>query len=453
MVSGATTAITRRTNMRKAFLAPWHPLVRDIWLYSIALAQHATDVAVHLGSLVVTHHHVDVTPSKDNLPEFTRRLHHDMSCALNTLLSNERYDSPRELWDGRRPHYMRLMDEAAQASHLVYEHINPVAAGLVDRPEHMPDFAFGFGLWKTGFIEIERPPLFFSDDCPKCLRLCVTPPPLLLRAFGGDVERLVYHMGKLSEHAIQSVRRARNRPVAGAKKVSRIHPWSEPRTMRESGGQKRPTFRFGARGIVTIATEAECAREVRAFRERYRETFEARRGGDLEPVYPFGTYQMRAIHRAPTEPLPPLDAIVARPGPLLSDIYAELERQQVSREEALASSAALTDSVREAFANEAAEIEQATAFSFLDEVPVRYSAAQFEGKSAEGKSAEGKSDAEVGPSEQAATETRAASVVVRHRFDRRTPVHKDAARRVVVLRDVRRGRPRRTDRHGNDPPV
>jgi hypothetical protein len=285
--------------------------------------------------------------------------------------------------------------------------------------------------------------VFFSKDRPERLRLYVTPPPLLFRAFGGDMERLVYHMEKLSEHAMQSVRRARKRPVAGAKKVLRIHPWSEPSTLRESGGKKRPTFRIGARGIVAIETEIECAREVRAFRERYRETFEARRGGDLDPTYPFGTYQMRAIHRAPTDSLPPLDAIVARPGPLLADISAELDRHPLPREEAFAISAALTDSVHEAFVEEAAEIEEHNAFSLLDEVPVRYAPGQAESQGAQ---------AEAGVT-QGATGTPAASVVVRHRFDRRTPVDKHSARRVVVLRDARRGRPRRTDRHGNDPPA
>jgi hypothetical protein len=38
VVSGATTALVRRTTMRKAFLAPWDPMVEDLWLYSLAYA-------------------------------------------------------------------------------------------------------------------------------------------------------------------------------------------------------------------------------------------------------------------------------------------------------------------------------------------------------------------------------------------------------------------------------
>ena len=148
IVAGATTAISRRTTLRKAFLSPWGPMVRQIWLYALADAQHETDVAVHHGICVVNHHHLTVTPTHANLPKFSQRLDRDISCALNTLLIERRYDAPRELFDGRQPHYMRLCDAQAQSSQLVYEHNNCVAAGLVQRPEHMPDYTFDFDLWK-----------------------------------------------------------------------------------------------------------------------------------------------------------------------------------------------------------------------------------------------------------------------------------------------------------------
>jgi hypothetical protein len=101
-VSGATTALVRRTTMRKAFLAPWDPMVEQMWLYSLADAQRETGVEVHFSGLFITHHHSDVTPTRSNLPEFTRRFHRDMSCGLHTLLCARKYDAPRELFDDRR---------------------------------------------------------------------------------------------------------------------------------------------------------------------------------------------------------------------------------------------------------------------------------------------------------------------------------------------------------------
>ena len=268
IVAGATTAITRRTTLRKAFLGPWDPVVQQCWLYALADAQRHTGVAIHHGVLVVNHEHLTVTPSQDNLPEFVRRLHRDVSCALNTLLIAHRYDAPRELFDPRAPHCQRLCDHAAQAIRLVYDHVNCVAAGLVERPEHMPGFVFDFSLWRRGYLDVRRPEVFFSQDervRPEVIRMQVTPPPLLYEAFDGDMEKLVYWMTRLSVEATQRVRTARTRPALGARAVTRLHPWSEPRSLREPGGRRIPSFSIGASGAeghrgASCATSRRTAR-------------------------------------------------------------------------------------------------------------------------------------------------------------------------------------------------
>jgi hypothetical protein len=290
IVPGATTAITRRTTLRKAFLAPWHPLVRDIIVFALAVRQQEHEVEIHHGKVVMNHFHLSGTPTRPNLPEYMRDVDRDISCALNVLLAREGYDAPGELWDGREPHYMRLLDEGAQMSQLVYEELNCLAAGLVDRPEHMPDNVFDFGLWKTGYIEVERPPVYFGKNRPKVARLYVTPPPLLYRAFDGDIDRLVHHMQRLTDEGARAIRAARTRPVLGAKAVRRTHPWSEPRTLREAGGARVPTFRIGARGIVGRKLHVEAARETTWFRRTHDEVRLARRDGDLTRVFPHGTY-------------------------------------------------------------------------------------------------------------------------------------------------------------------
>jgi hypothetical protein len=431
IVSGATTAITRRCAFRKAFLAPWDPRVKEAWLYSLAFAQEVTGVAIHHGQLVVNHEHLDTTPSSDNLPVFTHLVHRDMSCALNTLLAENRYDAPRELWDGREPHYMRLLDAQAQASQLVYEHLNTVAAGLVERPEHMPDFVFDFGLWKTGSITVRRPDFYFSKDRPETLELLVTPPPLLYAAFGGDMERLVYYMEKLCESGLSALRRERTRPVVGVRRVLRIHPWAEPRTLRERGGERVPSFRVGARGIVGVQREVACVREVHGFRRRHAEVRIARRDGDSAAVYPFGTYEAPLVQGAPVEGEPASDAIVCRPGPLLCDVRAELERARTARSLVQERTQALCTEVEAAFREEAAAIVAHTAIE-LD--PPRH-----------GRGAVHAAD------EAATSDGERPTVVVQHRFDE--PIAAGAADRLVTLRDRRRGRPRKDNRHGTDPPV
>jgi hypothetical protein len=434
--------------MRKAFLAPWHPGVQQAWLYSMALAQRHTDVAVHHAADVITHHHVTVTPEHENLPHFLQIFHHETSCALNTLLARERYDQPGELFDKRSSHLMRLCDEPAQCTHLAYERLNTTAAGLVARPEHMPGLVFDFGLWKAGYIEVPRPDFYFSKRQPEVLRLEVTPPPLLYRAFGGDMDKLVYSMERLVEQGLRELRAKRKSEPLGARRITRLHPWSEPRTLRETRGQRVPTFRIGARGIVGQQQHIEAALETRAFRQEHREVRLARAAGDDEREAPYGTYLMRVRHGAPMAPPPePFAAIVTRPGPTLRDVQAELEAQAARgvapvRQEP---SFELMEQSGQALRDEAEALcEHASDCMDFRSPPRAVSSPTPLAVSDEGVRQ---------PDEAAADPERSAASVVRHRFDRPDHEGRDrASRRVVTLRDRRMGRRHRV-RHGNDPPA
>jgi len=438
IVPGATIALTRRTTLRKAFLSPWHPLVKDVWLYSLAHAQHERSVAVHHGTLVINHEHLMVTPEHDNLPQFTELLHREVSKGLNTLLTQERYDSPRELFDGREPHYMRLLDSAAQASHLVYQDNNCVAAGLVKRAEHMPGRAFDFDLWKRGYIDVQRPSVYFSENRPDVLRLYVTPPPLLFAAFGGDLDRLIYHMKRLAEHGARELRAAMRKAPLGARGVLRIHPWNEPRSLRESGGERVPTFKVGAFDIAGRQGRIQCARETRLFRHEYKEARLARKAGDMAAVFPYGTYGMRMHHDVLVATEPYDGALLTQPGPTLDDVMAELnmERGAPLSEEAVQ----LLDDVREALAEEATDL--------CEEAQVNFDQSN--------KAAIDVNTAHHGVAVDAdnITDSARSRVTVRHRFDKREFGMQDS-RRIVTLRDKRRGRPPGTQisEGGSDPPA
>ena len=429
IVSGATSAIVRRTTLRKAFLGPWHSLVKEIWLYSLADAQAHTHVDVHSTRLVITHHHTCVTPEGNGLPDFMRRVHRDTSCAINTLLARERYDAPGEVFDDRSAHVMRLLDAPAQMTQLAYEQNNCVAAGLVSRPDHMPDHVFDFDLWKSDGIVVKRPPLYFDPSRPSELLLKFTPPPLLLREFDGDLDRLVYAMKRLSDHAGQQLREARRgRPPLGAQAVRRLHPWSEPRTLRERRGKRVPTFRIGARGIDGCVAAACAAAETKQFRIDNREARVARKAGDVSAVFPFGTYGVVMHHNAPVHAQPKDTAFVTKPGPLLADVMRECEEERSSHERQAAreGSIALSDDAHLALVEEAATLVADDEMTF--DTLVR-----------------GDSSAKA-----PATAGERARAVVQHRFGRIKNEPDTAPGRVITLRDARRGRTPR--KHGADPP-
>jgi putative transposase len=433
VVPGATTAITRRTTLRKAFLAPWHPLVEQSWLYALADAQRVLGFQLHHGVRVVSHHHLSITLGDDNLGEVLRRFHRDVSCAINVLLAHERYDAPRNVFDGRESHCMRLLDAAAQASHLTYEFLNPVAAGLVAQHDHMPGTVLDWGHWKTGGIVVRRPDVYFSDQRPEELRLELSPPPLLMRAFDGDLDGLVHHMRRLSDHGCRALRDARRgRAPLGAQRLVRMHPWNEPRTLAEPGGRLVPTFKVGATGFIARRTRCAAAREVRGFRIAHEQARRARLAGNSAAEFPYGTYAMRRFHRVPVaEPHP--EAIVARPGPSLNDVLVTIAEQS-ARNEAQPPREPTLEQIRAAWTAEAADLAARGELDFVAETP------------ASSPSPTTNTEGEEPSEKRTRREPRR-----RHRFDPDLDEARPQPCRLIIHRDRRRGRPRKPT--GDGPPV
>ena len=335
---GATYAVTRRCVCRKAFLGWWHPEVDDVFFWCLAVVAEKCGVRIHHAVRVGSHYHMTFTLTGENLGEFLQRLHHQMSRMLNALLEREGYDPPRELFDARGTHVMRLMDAEAQLAHIVYERVNPPAAGLAETCDGVPGQTLDLGRWKGAGMQLTRPRVAKSGGDSQVMQ--VTPPALLYRAFAGDVDRLVHHAGKMEREAERAIRAARKGPPRTADEVRAIHPWDEPLTLRESGGRV-PSFKTGLVGLEGKEARIRGAKEVRGFREAHAAANERWCGGDRGVEYPYGTYEMRRFHGAEVaDPAP--DAWVSAPGPTLEEVQAELERGEVEAEEDL------VDRVREA---------------------------------------------------------------------------------------------------------
>jgi hypothetical protein len=195
-----------------------------------------------------------------------------------------------------------------------------------------------------------------------------------------------------------------------------------------------PTFRIGAFDILGRQARIQCAMETRLFRHAHEEARLARKAGDMEAVFPYGTYGMRVHHNAPVESAPFPGALVTQPGPTLDDIMTELhmERGMPLTDEAMS----LLHDVREAFAEEATELceDAVLDFASIGNSATALNAPQANGS---GEGADGDQP-----------------VIVRHRFDKRGADYHNA-RRIITLRDKRRGRPPATqsNRGGADPPV
>ena len=422
VVAGGTYALTKRTVFRKAFLAPWHPLVMQLWLWSLAGAQRLTSVAIHHTTLNVSHQHSTVTTEEANLPEFTGYVHREMSKGLNVLLAELGYEQPGQIFEERQVHQMRLLDADACMSHILYERLNGVAAGLVDRPEDMPDCRFDFGLWKGEPLVIERPDIYCSKDTPKQQELFITVDPQTFIEFRGDLDRIVHHFRTGERSGVKAFRKARTFPVLGAKKVRRIHPWNEPRTNRESGGQVIPTFKIGARGVAGRKKRIVVCQEVTKFRGDHADANEVRRTGG-NATYPAGTYKMRVEHDANVA-TPDSGAVLTAPGMTLDEAVAML----CDCPELRKGTSTTPERVAEAFAEEAADVLAEDRMTFSNP-----------GDGSHGDDVEAESESE---GERPQLEVQ-----------RRSKTRRESkAAKVVTLRDYRRGRPKKKKPKGKEPP-
>lgn len=379
-------------------------MVMQTWLFVLAGAQHRTRVSIHHTTLTITHHHTSVTtPDTANLPKFTEYVHREMSKALNVLLASQRYEAPGQIFEDRQTHQMRLLDAPACMSHVMYERLNCVAAGLVERPHQMPDCRFDFGRWHGEPLVVKRPPFYFNPKTTEPEReLHFEVDPLTFLEFSGDIDRIVHHFRKAERLATQSFRQARRFRVIGTKRLRRIHPYNEPRTRREPSRQLIPTFKVGARGITGRSIRSRACQEVSAFRKAHADANAVRRV-EGSASYPAGTYKMRLLHDVSVLEASP-DAIITAPGVTLDEATELVGVRRPSE-------TTVPEQVSAAFDEEAERV--------LDEDRFTFSRA----------------------------DTTPATVDVEHV---QSAVRNSCASRVVVLRDYRRGRPRKPQ--GREPP-
>ncbi|MCA9640110.1 MAG: hypothetical protein KC492_05420, partial [Myxococcales bacterium] len=386
---------------------------------------------------------------------FYRRAHHDISCALNQLLIEERYDAPGQIFDDRGTHAMRLLDAEAQAGHITYSRVNTSAAGLVRRPSEMPGDSFNYDLWKPeSALVFKRPPLYFSKHRAEERELIFVPPPLLFLAFEGDFDKLIYTMTKLEEQACQRLDAARTRPVVGRKSILRIHPWDEARTLRESGGQTVPTYKLGARDLTGRQARIRAALEIRGFRLTNRECYRKFRDGDRDTEFPYSSYGAREYLGATIESEPHHGAILTAPGPTFEDALRQLTQPTSSEAPRAADDAErylITENVLAAFTEEADDV--------VEENDTRFDSQPLPSTQREPQHGSVPNIAtDAAPNTQGdADTTRAAKprepqpAIVKHRFQKLQLRDGAKPRRIVVLRDARRGRPK--GKGNADPPA
>jgi hypothetical protein len=236
------------------------------------------------------HHHLVVTDPRGLLPDFLRELHRLTAKAMNA--SQGQWEN---LWSAEPCNAVRLVTDEDVLDKIAYVAANPVASGLVERPEQWP----GFKAWGSRTTYVARPKAYFNEEgvCAAELRLDVRPPDprdgitRTPREWSSKLARGIEEKVR----AAHAVLRAEGRRFFGKATVL-----SAPIERARSYEERRriiPTFAARSRTVRDRLKRTE-----RHFRALYRAALERWKMGERATVFPFGTWGMRVMHAAAVGP-------------------------------------------------------------------------------------------------------------------------------------------------------
>jgi hypothetical protein len=240
------------------------------------------------------HHHLVVTDERGVLPDFLRELHRLTAKAMNA--SQGQWEN---LWSAEPCSAVRLVTDDDVIDKIAYVAANPVAAGLVERPERWP----GFIAWGNQSIRVERPAAYFSEEgvCARALHLEIERPKPR-DGFIDKVDEWADRVGRAIEDKVGEAHaqmRTLGRRFLGRKAVLAGSFVQRAQSSEEKRGTV-PTFAARAQVVRDGLRRVE-----RYFRARYRAALACWRTGDRSVAFPLGTWGMRVFHAAAVEP-PPL---------------------------------------------------------------------------------------------------------------------------------------------------
>lgn len=289
ILEGKTYLVTRRCAQRQFLLRP-SETTNHVFRYVLAVAAERYGIQVHAFCVMSNHVHLVLTDPKALLPRFQQFLGALVARAVNASLGRwESFWAPGsysavELGSGQD-----VVDKAA------YALANPVSAGLVPTGREWPGVWSDPDLLGAGPTEIRRPEHFFSkkrSTLPEKIALELSPPP----GFESPIEfrdRIITAATALERKAAEQLRRA----FVGVARILKQDPRSRPASV-EPRRNLRP--RIAARN-KWMRIDALVRRKE--FLRAYRAAWAERRAGNLDAVFPAGTYLLRVLHGVPCETL------------------------------------------------------------------------------------------------------------------------------------------------------
>ncbi len=292
-----TFAISRRVHDRRFLLRPDAKLTA---LFSWLLAVLAPHFGVELNAVCVmsTHYHLVLTVANQRISPFFEHLNARLAKGVNVLRGARR----GIVWEPGGLSIVELKTADAIVEAMAYAIANPVAAGLVWRPEDWPGLNVQAHELGMRVLSAPRPGFFFDPaEWSEHTSLRVVIPGCLILLYGEDGarERIATEVERLLALARADIR-ARYAKVLGPVAARNASPFRRAKSW-ETFGEPSPHFKSG-RGRVVERIEA--ALELVAFRRDYRDAWLRYRAGEHDVVFPYGTYLMWVRHHVRVAPPP-----------------------------------------------------------------------------------------------------------------------------------------------------
>ncbi len=276
---GKTYTITRRCFGRRHLLRPSDAL-NNLFVYCLALAAAHFGVAIHRVMVMSNHYHIVLTDTRGNLPDFVAQLNRILALCIQKHL-----DWDDLVWEPKRQFSaVALESEEAIWDKLLYSEANSVSAALVFDSQDWPGVHTPADCTE---MKATRPEVYFTERSPQNVTLTLCPPPLLqdCKTYQEDLHRL----DQERQTSLRAELRRQGRAVMGKERVLSTNPLSAPKSNKPKGG-RNPLF-----AAVTREAYKRAVKELRAFRQAYREALLLWRGGSRDVEFPWGTFAM--VHR------------------------------------------------------------------------------------------------------------------------------------------------------------
>jgi hypothetical protein len=224
------------------------------------------------------HYHLMLTDVHGVLPDFMGWLNSQLAKRIKRLRGWDEV-----VWEPN-VHYsaVELRGEGEVLDKMAYTLLNPVSAGLVQRPEDWPGVVSTLRMLRRGRVQAERPKVGFKDNVPQSLTLSLAPPPCF-----GDKNPYLRALRALVGsrlNALQEQRTRQGRRVLGRRAVTKTSVTARPTTPKERFGRS-PTF-----SALTGQMWRQAVKRLRGFRAAYRRAYEAWRSGSPDVEFPAGTW-------------------------------------------------------------------------------------------------------------------------------------------------------------------